>query len=148
MFVGYIEDHPRSRGVHLHPFLLPPFCLGSSFLFRIIPARAGSTALLFICFFATKDHPRSRGVHYFARYDKPYCGGSSPLARGPPLLHLRVIVLIGIIPARAGSTGILDGLTEGVEDHPRSRGVHNSLTTSGSSVCCKLIIPGIGNKNP
>ena len=77
MFVGYIEDHPRSRGVHLHPFLLPPFCLGSSplargpllcFLFaflqlRIIPARAGSTTSPVTTSRTAEDHPRSRGVH-------------------------------------------------------------------------------------
>ena len=73
-------------------------------LIRIIPARAGFT----VCGSAhgghAWDHPRSRGVYGLnGRSDLSQCG-SSPLARGLlPRINLN-IVLLRIIPARAGFT--------------------------------------------
>ena len=65
-----------------------------------------------------RDHPRSRGV---------YDGGGAVDAVDP-----------GIIPARAGFTGLGRGVREGVPDHPRSRGVYwdsrlSEETAAGSS---------------
>ena len=52
--------------------------------------------------------------------------GSSPLARG--LLHpdIGVVGEVRIIPARAGFTDSQNGGENGVEDHPRSRGVYRT----------------------
>ena len=50
--------------------------------------------------------------------------GSSPLARGPLLKLLRVRRLQGLIPARAGTTGVLVCCDFRAGAHPRSRGDH------------------------
>ena len=50
--------------------------------------------------------------------------GSSPLARGLPGGRLRRRDRKGIIPARAGFTGVLVGIPPRLGDHPRSRGVY------------------------
>ena len=84
------------------------------------------------------DHPRSRGV-YQTKYSPPTIMiGSSPLARGLRNVvdcHLRAI---GIIPARAGFTGVCRVRRVWAWDHPRSRGVytlmpHPSSPSLGSS---------------
>ena len=132
------RDHPRSRGVYDHPVEGVHRARGSSPLARglpvvrplrpgqarIIPARAGFTAMAFQGRRGSGDHPRSRGV-----YDTPPCPrwdrtGSSPLARGlRPPGHDRP-PRPGIIPARAGFTLDLGGRLAPGEDHPRSRGVY------------------------
>ena len=140
MAVEVVEDmdHPRSRGVHLHAGGAGDMKTGSSPLARgplaalpkaeerlgIIPARAGSTVDHLRHHGAGKDHPRSRGVHASGYFCIRKMIGSSPLARGPPVLRTGQHPERRIIPARAGSTFLFP------------------------SVCCKLIIPGIGNKNP
>ena len=71
---------------------------------RIIPARAGFTAIGTPYVWGGSDHPRSRGVYGTAGGVQSGWDGSSPLARGlPPLPHLAVLA-IRIIPARAGFT--------------------------------------------
>ena len=96
----------------------------------IIPARAGFTYPSRSPSYSRQDHPRSRGV--YPRVD-PYgdaAHGSSPLARG--LLrrdgdghdHVR------IIPARAGFTVSGDDFPSSRADHPRSRGVYSSSSSS------------------
>ena len=71
------RDHPRSRGVYVLPDEEWRVAAGSSPLARgllprcmrmrwgcgIIPARAGFTSLLTICWGSGRDHPRSRGVY-------------------------------------------------------------------------------------
>ena len=111
-------DHPRSRGVYRHYSLDHAFFSGSSPLarglrrnvcarkrrLRIIPARAGFTAHPPTSCRPPPDHPRSRGVYSNQTRMVISRRGSSPLARG---LHFRLdgsIVLIRIIPARAGFT--------------------------------------------
>ncbi len=110
---------PLARGLLL-PILL------RRLIRRIIPARAGFTSSRTWSRGRWTDHPRSRGV---------YCGrdsrtggltGSSPLARGlrddrDPDENER-----GIIPARAGFTGVCEPCCTGGQDHPRSRGVYPS----------------------
>ena len=49
---------------------------------RIIPARAGFTALLKAGAYTGKDHPRSRGVYEASDLGGARVWGSSPLARG------------------------------------------------------------------
>ena len=108
---------PLARGLRLHGVVLPH-------VERIIPARAGFTAPAACGDQRPKDHPRSRGV-YHGRVDHvPDEGGSSPLARGLPECGPPGGPKPGIIPARAGFTGMPCGARSAASDHPRSRGVY------------------------
>ena len=91
---------------------------------RIIPARAGFTILHFISFLHSSDHPRSRGVYWPPQYRTRDWQGSSPLARGLLVGRQVIQVGVGIIPARAGFTGLHASTRRQVGDHPRSRGVY------------------------
>ena len=131
-------DHPRSRGVYptrpaeirsisgsspLARGLLPKR-LRVVLRERIIPARAGFTAVAAGDLHAIRDHPRSRGVYRgrMSRISIPR--GSSPLARGLPGRLWCGTRSDRIIPARAGFTvSVLDD-DSCEEDHPRSRGVY------------------------
>ena len=131
-------DHPRSRGEHGAPSKVDPAVLGSSPLARgaqvgkdephrfrgIIPARAGSTLLCDRGRPVDQDHPRSRGEHRAASRLHRACVGSSPLARGALSDRTIDVLVVGIIPARAGSTPDSPTLQETDSDHPRSRGEH------------------------
>ena len=91
----------------------------------IIPARAGSTRIRCRQPSPLRDHPRSCGEHMLSILRWTSSRGSSPLVRGA-LNHLPgSLNLLGIIPARAGSTaiGTLTGPT--TADHPRSCGEHS-----------------------
>ena len=113
-------DHPRSRGVYGQRWCRQGPDRGSSPLarglhrpawgeghpVRIIPARAGFTAVRPSEGLTGRDHPRSRGVYLRSVADPRGTRGSSPLARGLPAAHLAA--------ASARS------------DHPRSRGVYGN----------------------
>ena len=132
-------DHPRSRGVYFPEQVGCVAAVGSSPLARglhsmksgahvkarIIPARAGFTALIALAFCWDKDHPRSRGVYSFSHLSDRHRQGSSPLARGLPNPDHGVLTLAGIIPARAGFTDATTPIQFTVPDHPRSRGVYS-----------------------
>ena len=131
-------DHPRSRGVYrLHwagrvgaggssPLArgLHYFVVRRGATARIIPARAGFTCPGTPRPRSNRDHPRSRGVYSASTEENLDSLGSSPLARGLPLYPTVVLLVVGIIPARAGFTrgGRLRWRSGG--DHPRSRGVY------------------------
>ena len=134
----WVWDHPRSRGVYALVQVPTDKGVGSSPLARglrrvlqggcrqarIIPARAGFTALAALGCEASRDHPRSRGV-YSARRSPGVCAcGSSPLARGLHRFTRRGRIGIGIIPARAGFTALMSRCATARSDHPRSRGVY------------------------
>ena len=119
------RDHPRSRGVYRlywSPVQVPT---GSSPLARglrraprvperwrrIIPARAGFTPSASHSPSPPADHPRSRGVYSESYGVGPAISGSSPLARGLPPPTGVVQASSRIIPARAGFTGIMFGIT-------------------------------------
>ena len=140
------EDHPRSRGVYRRRSSARRSRTGSSPLARgllgvppellwqrrIIPARAGFTAVSSSEREAVPDHPRSRGVYWTGGIGITAVGGSSPLARGlqrgpGPLCGVR-----RIIPARAGFTSPRLGRLTSSRDHPRSRGVYASARPSTS----------------
>ena len=139
-------DHPRSRGVYAAWPDRAARSNGSSPLARglqvdvdahvraggIIPARAGFTSPPETCVPGGTDHPRSRGV-YKADAQVGTCNyGSSPLARGLPSADNNMLVVRGIIPARAGFTIRCDRTRCCAEDHPRSRGVYRGRRVRGS----------------
>ena len=113
-----LEDHPRSRGVYPNPSPgrapapgssplargLPTPSLDTISASRIIPARAGFTALVVHRPGDRRDHPRSRGVYRPAGTNSSRRSGSSPLARGLPVRDTDCPEHHGIIPARAGFT--------------------------------------------
>ena len=136
-----IGAHPRSRGDHVRAGV--HYCLrgGSSPLargppwigrastreFGLIPARAGTTVPNHPLKTNNRAHPRSRGDHCPGR--RRFCRreGSSPLARGPPTYMMGGCSVVGLIPARAGTT--VGWLSEGCYSgaHPRSRGDHCTI---------------------
>ena len=93
-------DHPRSRGEHKRTTQdtvgargSSPLARGARFVQqhpvewpRIIPARAGSTAVRPSRWRRWRDHPRSRGEHVGAVFGNGGAHGSSPLARGAHFL--------------------------------------------------------------
>ena len=70
----------------------------------IIPADAGSTFSRRAILRVTEDHPRGCGEHQGQIALDSLPGGSSPRMRGAPLDGVVVHVVVGIIPADAGST--------------------------------------------
>ena len=141
-------DHPRSRGVYTTTGSSTGPRPGSSPLARglrgdrvlrgallgIIPARAGFTWAAAQPGPGSRDHPRSRGVYWDSEYVEGQVGGSSPLARGL-LAALRAEgYIIRIIPARAGFTGRLPQRDGRLGDHPRSRGVYETLPVATLTV--------------
>ena len=71
---------------------------------RIIPARAGFTAIWGTTCARVTDHPRSRGVYPGRLAPRCFETGSSPLARGLQRERKHHAGLRRIIPARAGFT--------------------------------------------
>ena len=111
--------HPRSRGDHAWFPALMCRIRGSSPLARgpppggcragryvgLIPARAGTTRYPATCLHRKGAHPRSRGDHYVCSIGGLGVRGSSPLARGPHKVLRAPSPGLGLIPARAGTTG-------------------------------------------
>ena len=133
-----VGAHPRSRGEHTRIVTLHALATGSSPLARgtlvdvvircaqagLIPARAGNTLTPPSCSSPKRAHPRSRGEHD-SYGDKVIKGaGSSPLARGTRHRRHQSPESNGLIPARAGNTGVRFGVLMGAWAHPRSRGEH------------------------
>ena len=77
------------------------------------------------------DHPRVRGEHRMAVFSEARLLGSSPRARGAPVRKPAPGLPVGIIPACAGSTFVIDGGTLRRMDHPRVRGEHDLETDAG-----------------
>ena len=110
--------HPRSRGDHIPVAQVKKMQAGSSPLARgppvnkpepslwggLIPARAGTTTELYGCARGCWAHPRSRGDHKVHWVRDQLDRGSSPLARGPLTFIVYHMFLVGLIPARAGTT--------------------------------------------
>ena len=135
------QDHPRSRGVYSISWCARGRSAGSSPLARglprarrqprvrdrIIPARAGFTAVGGVVEPHLVDHPRSRGVYRALAGPGRAPSGSSPLAWGLRALPERLEPATRIIPARAGFTSCPRRGPRRREDHPRSRGVYPRL---------------------
>ena len=132
------RDHPRIRGEHYSPSGGTVNQLGSFPHTRgargrrsiaccplgIIPAYAGSTAAEAAPVVRAWDHPRIRGEHLPCTCCSRFAWGSSPHTRGAlDFVRHRPLVL-GIIPAYAGSTPALARNRGAARDHPRIRGEH------------------------
>ena len=130
--------HPRSRGEHLSAPPAAGFPAGSSPLTRgarlrwgelaglqgLIPAHAGSTVVIPRKALHQTAHPRSRGEHIVQNQPGGHYFGSSPLTRGAPGQRAVAARRGGLIPAHAGSTGLILALSSGNTAHPRLRGEH------------------------
>ena len=136
-FAGF-GAHPRSRGEHPRDSVAVRGERGSSPLARgtregnlnrmsvqgLIPARAGNTMRSLLALGLFRAHPRSRGEHFVLSARLLWRMGSSPLARGTPFSKTNVILVVGLIPARAGNTVSWLLVTVIWWAHPRSRGEH------------------------
>ena len=60
----------------------------------------------------------------------PYKTGSSPLARGLRHSTYQIVITVRIIPARAGFTPASSASVAASVDHPRSRGVYTTSSTT------------------
>ena len=132
------RDHPRMCGEHFQTKRARIRLSGSSPHVRgaphlmaelrgqsgIIPACAGSTALISINSPVSRDHPRMCGEHAVAVRVFPYSWGSSPHVRGAPKGRSGSKDGTGIIPACAGSTDRVGAAGSLVGDHPRMCGEH------------------------
>ena len=134
------RDHPRIRGEHFSSVTKGLTDAGSSPHTRgalearhglvlgdgIIPAYAGSTAGPRASCSTAWDHPRIRGEHStMLNLPSPYLG-SSPHTRGARVRGGRRPPRAGIIPAYAGSTGLMLLGAMALRDHPRIRGEHRN----------------------
>ena len=90
----------------------------------LIPARAGTTLVRVGASPIVGAHPRSRGDHRSLWLTPPVGRGSSPLARGPLSSDLNRNRIVGLIPARAGTTSDRTPTRNRPRAHPRSRGDH------------------------
>ncbi len=130
--------HPRSRGEHGKAVAAMGAMLGSSPLARgtlnpqvrdthqqgLIPARAGNMYCSGFSSSPSTAHPRSHGEHKTDTSHPLRPSGSSPLTRGTQLSLDQHCLHVGLIPARAGNTGVEDLDKTRHWAHPRSRGEH------------------------
>ena len=91
----------------------------------IIPADAGSTTGPCASTTPTRDHPRGCGEHSWFLRSIGCSLGSSPRMRGAQLARLCLSLLVGIIPADAGSTSDSAPSDASPRDHPRGCGEHS-----------------------
>ena len=108
---------PHTRGAPVKP-------LRGGVAHRIIPAYAGSTRAPPSASTRLRDHPRIRGEHLAKSLTEKLGGGSSPHTRGALDCRPEGRVLMGIIPAYAGSTPPAPKSRNTGRDHPRIRGEH------------------------
>ena len=92
-----VESSPRMQGAL-------PSTENHSKHYRIIPANAGSTIPTPIHDLVCQDHPRGCGEHLDKHQYDMALAGSSPRMRGARIPVFAFQLLVGIIPADAGST--------------------------------------------
>ena len=111
---------PLSRGI---PHRLSSYLSGPG----IIPALAGNTVPMTLIRAFMKDHPRSRGEYIPPGTLLMSWSGSSPLSRGILFTSDTVAETDRIIPALAGNTrpGVISRPC--ARDHPRSRGEYFTI---------------------
>ena len=155
------RDHPRMCGEHQRGVRDPRTALGSSPHVRgarlerdenpsgsgIIPACAGSTDRVGAAGSLVGDHPRMCGEHISTVGCHDVKAGSSPHVRGARGLLLPRGIVLGIIPACAGSTSYLAAIFHLPRDHPRMCGEHRSIV--GIGVACQGSSPHVrGARRP
>ena len=143
------RDHPRVCGEHALLHALMNHVRGSSPRMRgtptavvvchlvrgIIPAYAGNTIQLILCFPPCRDHPRVCGEHQVRDTLYGTTQGSSPRMRGTPVLYESRTLRSGIIPAYAGNTNFRNAFTLPERDHPRVCGEHTKrINHNGTTV--------------
>ena len=90
----------------------------------IIPAYAGNTIQLILCFPPCRDHPRVCGEHQVRDTLYGTTQGSSPRMRGTLGSAIQAPFMLGIIPAYAGNTNDRTPIYRMRRDHPRVCGEH------------------------
>ena len=93
----------------------------------IIPACAGSTSAQTLLLSILRDHPRMCGEHAPCLRLWTCQWGSSPHVRGALVANPLTSGISGIIPACAGSTGVLFESVAPARDHPRMCGEHDCV---------------------
>ena len=111
-------DYPRRCGEHQAACGGISRPRGSSPQMRGAPGESATNV------FRLRDHPRRCGEHFWGQKGLFPLIGSSPQMRGAPALRVAVITVDGIIPADAGSTLMIMGLSGTPQDHPRRCGEH------------------------
>ena len=126
--LGLDGSSPRVRGKR-GPGRDPRLAAG------LIPARAGKTASWTYRPGTSRAHPRACGENPTESPAPTQTTGSSPRVRGKPRRDDEQGVRVGLIPARAGKTGVLMVVISFSAAHPRACGenaVSTALTTRGS----------------
>jgi len=100
---------------------------------RITPARAGSRQQRGSGFGLDSDHPRARGEQVYVVNRENVVWGSPPRARGAGDCSLIRSNMIGITPARAGSSVNIASSYRVSRDHPRARGEQKKSNLSNVS---------------
>ena len=93
-------------------------------LWRITPARTGSTAAPPARHSPTQDHPRAYGEHSMYACNVASLIGSPPRVQGAPGHAAAHPAAHRITPARTGSTPPSPASRPGCADHPRAYGEH------------------------
>ena len=134
-------DHPRACGANDRNHSTTRSASGSSprvrgkqmaalreeLIRRIIPARAGQTAVLRSTQMARPDHPRACGANPGCSASRRASCGSSPRVRGKPSGSHSRTARGRIIPARAGQTRRVPRRCRPAPDHPRACGANRRL---------------------
>ena len=115
---GHRGSSPRMRGTPSHKRKHPHSR-------RIIPAYAGNTLRFSRSISPYRDHPRVCGEHNVLEKGFFPVLGSSPRMRGTPFRITKINGQIGIIPAYAGNTHVLERTYSSCRDHPRVCGEHH-----------------------
>ena len=115
------SPHVRGAPVGIVHWKTPP---------GIIPACAGSTTGGDTDSLKIRDHPRMCGEHWITRSSVRIAAGSSPHVRGARYRYYITLLVLGIIPACAGSTWMFSGSRRWPRDHPRMCGEHRAISYS------------------
>ena len=94
--------------------------------FRITPAYAGTTLIVFLICSLSRDHPRLRGNNLLCLFSLAMVVGSPPLTREQRNHGCSMAAFYRITPAYAGTTNRLPFLPLVLRDHPRLRGNNGS----------------------
>ena len=88
----------------------------------LIPARAGKTDTRAAVGSSTGAHPRACGENLTTGEEDLILAGSSPRVRGKQIFESFELVLVGLIPARAGKTPLPATCSNTLRAHPRACG--------------------------